>query len=718
MFLVLLVSCAFLSADHPPATADPVPNPSREAYQAERAKAGKSADAQVRLALWCEAQGLSAERIKHLALAVLYDPSNALARGLMGLVAHQGKWERPEQISQTVQNDPQLRTRIQEYLERRAKAPDRAEDQWKLALWCEQHDLKPQATAHLFRVLQLDPARDAAWKHLGYKRIGGRWDKPDRVAAAKAEAQQQHQANNHWKPVLEKLQSGLASKDKARQAQTEKGLGEVSDPRAVPMIWVMFAHGGPERQKVAVRLLGQIDSPGSSRALALLALMGRSAQLKSAASQVLKRRDPRDFAGILIAFLRDPVKFEVRAVDGPGSQGQLVVKQKDANVKRLYSTPSAPNVALLPGDQVSLDDNGLPVVIRELGMYEGRSARIGDASYASAVAAFGLATPQVTAAELAGLLTQGGMPAAASQRLGAKVAQNLAPIVIDQNAGMPGSRLASQVFNRELEIPVGQMMMDAQRSAQSAQAQLAADVQAIENYNAGISETNQSVRQLLSDSVGVDVGPEKESWDKWLTDLAGYAFAASSSYEPPTIVEEVPIAYQQGATPFFIDRPTNLVTMRHSCFGVGTPVRTLTGSAAIEKLRAGDLVLVQDAATGELKYEPIVTVFHNPPNGTLRIDMGTETIVATGIHRFWMAGRGWVMARDLKAGDTLRTLGGLAAVRSVAPDRVQPVFNLRIAEGESFFVGRAGILAHDNSLIRPTPDPFDAVAKPKSSATP
>ncbi len=30
---------------------------------------------------WCESHGLGAERMKHLAMAVLYDPSNGLARG-------------------------------------------------------------------------------------------------------------------------------------------------------------------------------------------------------------------------------------------------------------------------------------------------------------------------------------------------------------------------------------------------------------------------------------------------------------------------------------------------------------------------------------------------------------------------------------------------------------------------------------------------------------
>ena len=342
------------------------------AYKSAAAGVGRDPAAQVRLALWCEAHGLTAERMKHLALAVLYEPSNALARGLLGLVAYQGKWERPEQVSREVLNDPERKARIQEYLERRAKAADRAEDQWKLALWCEQNDLKQQATAHLFRVLQLDPSREAAWRHLGYKRIGGHWDKPERVAAAKAEADQQHKSDKHWRPLLEKWREALASRDRSRREQAEKSLTEVTDPRAVPMIWVVVVNSaaGAQHQNVAVRLLGQIDSPGSSRALALLALLSRSAEVRRNATQILRQRDPRDFAPVLIALFRDPIKFEVRPVNGPGSPGQLLVKQKDVNVKRLYSPLSAPNVPLMPGDQVSLDANGLPVVIRDLGNYE------------------------------------------------------------------------------------------------------------------------------------------------------------------------------------------------------------------------------------------------------------------------------------------------------------------------------------------------------------
>ena len=76
-----------------------------------------------------------------------------------------------------------------------------------------------------------------------------------------------------------------------------------------------------------------------------------------------------------------------------------------------------------------------------------------------------------------------------------------------------------------------------------------------------------------------------------------------------------------------------------------------------------------------------MAVFHNPPASTLRVKLGGESIVATGIHRFWKAGKGWTMARDLKAGDVVRMLGGTGRVESVEPDAIQPVFNLEVARG-------------------------------------
>src|SRR4051794_25788719 len=163
------------------------------AYEAARATVGRDADSHVKLALWCEAHGLQAERMKHLALAVLINPAHPKARGLMGLVAFRDRWRRPNAVADQVKADQDLLASLAEYNGRRERVPDTAEDQWKLALWCKEHGLKPEAQAHLAAVVRLDPSREAAWKHLGYKKVNGRWVTEAQVEAEKAEAEAQKQ---------------------------------------------------------------------------------------------------------------------------------------------------------------------------------------------------------------------------------------------------------------------------------------------------------------------------------------------------------------------------------------------------------------------------------------------------------------------------------------------------------------------------------------------
>ena len=262
-------------------------------------------------------------------------------------------------------------------------------------------------------------------------------------------------------------------------------------------------------------------------------------------------------------------------------------------------------------------------------------------------------------------------------------------------------------------IPVGQMELDAQRSAQVARQQLAGDVQAIETYNAPILEANRRVRR---GPLRAPSGPTRATTAR--PGRSGWSISSDMRSQPrrPPLRD-----HRHRASPADLPAPgpsrssqqtltAQPYVAHHSCFGAGTPVRTLDGLRPIESLRVGDQVLTQDPTSGELKYQAVVAVYHNPPNATVRIAMeGGESIVATGIHRLWKAGKGWTMARELKPGDVLRTLGGLASVKSVEADRTQLVYNLQVADGESYFVGKSGVLAHDNSTINPVPEPFDAV---------
>src|SRR5262249_13705723 len=102
MVRTILLCCSLIGADDTRPPADSFPNAGLATYHAEREKAGKTAADQIRLALWCESHDLPAERIKHLVLAIAYDPSNALARGLMGLVGYRGQWKNPDRVKRAV----------------------------------------------------------------------------------------------------------------------------------------------------------------------------------------------------------------------------------------------------------------------------------------------------------------------------------------------------------------------------------------------------------------------------------------------------------------------------------------------------------------------------------------------------------------------------------------------------------------------------------------
>jgi hypothetical protein len=246
------------------------------------------------------------------------------------------------------------------------------------------------------------------------------------------------------------------------------------------------------------------------------------------------------------------------------------------------------------------------------------------------------------------------------------------------------------------DVMIGLNQREAQRVAANSQQRLAADIAAVEARNRSIHESNSRLLPILTSISGVDLGEDRESWSKWYIDQQGYSTLPSTSTKP-TFVQQAPF-----------DSPIWYGLRTVSCFGAGTLVHSLFGPRPIEEIRVGDRLLSRDTESGALSYQPVLVVHHNPPSKTLRITLADEVIVSSTFHRFWHAGRGWAMARDLQPGDTLRTLNGLARVVAVEEDQVQPVFNLDVARNRTFFVGQGATLVHDNSVPSLRAGHFDA----------
>jgi len=84
------------------------------------------------------------------------------------------------------------------------------------------------------------------------------------------------------------------------------------------------------------------------------------------------------------------------------------------------------------------------------------------------------------------------------------------------------------------------------------------------------------------------------------------------------------------------------------------------------------------------------------------IRAGGDEITTTLGHPFWVDGRGWKMAKELKDGDLLHSLNGAVRIDKVENAGEEKAYNLVVDEFNTYFVGQQGLLVHDNEFRRPT----------------
>jgi hypothetical protein len=365
---------------------------------------------------------------------------------------------------------------LAKYNELREQTPATAAAQWKLGLWCEQHGLKAEAYVHFAEVVRQDPKREAAWRKLGFKKFGRRWTTDEQIV----EDNEQKKADKVWGPRLRQVHKDIhGAHGTKKRHEAQAGLDAISDPRAIPSIYREFGVGGPSHQTLAIQILGQINKPLSSKVLAMLAVYGKSPEVRRRATETLRDRSPEDFLDLLVGLMIDPLKYEVRPVGGPGSPGVLFVEGERFNVSRFYAPPPPPNFTPGPGDIVTYDAFGMPVITHSLAT---------------------LGSPK-------------------------------------KIPGLPG--LAEQ---REISVQFSarQMMIEAQQGAVAAQAQLEGDVTLIKSINDVRARFNDLVIAVLKFVTGKDRGRTPKEWRDALAANNQYDKKPSPK---PTLTELVPLAY-------------------------------------------------------------------------------------------------------------------------------------------------------------------------------
>jgi hypothetical protein len=326
----------------------------------------------------------------------------------------------------------------------------------ELGSWREKNGLKAEAVAHFSAAVRLDPRCDDAWRHLGCRKYKGRWLTESQISAAEL----QKEADRRWGKQLAAWKTKLAGSERDRDEATAS-LRDLRDPRAVSAIVITFGRAGLGDQERAVELLGRIDTPDSTRALAVLAVTAEAASARNAATACLNGREPHDYVGLLVDAVRSKITYQAEPVLGPGSRGSLVVDGPRFRMVRRYDAPPPFTLSSSFYGYVGLDSFGLPVVI------SGRDLR--------------------------------------------RMAKENLPDEIQDL--------------RDHELLTMQMIALSQQQAYNARRQFEADVRWVEEFNAESAVVNERVADVLARTVEAPrLGDDEDAWHLWWYDRVGYSY--------------------------------------------------------------------------------------------------------------------------------------------------------------------------------------------------
>jgi hypothetical protein len=673
-------------------------------YLSRKATAGLDAESQVRLALWCEEHGLAAERLEHLQAAIARDPGHALARGLLGEVEHGGKWLPPTEVKTDTSDSASL----DQYRTRRAKI-----DEFDEATQKQVDALKRDAEAAAKKWEDAADQRDKAGDPEGARQNRYQATITRRTGMRKAETVQTRRAHAQ---AMDRVRLGNWCEQNGLKADAtvEYTLAVHLNP-SLEDAWRHLGyirHEGrwmPPDEAQAARDEARAQASATKQWEPLLkkwkGWLTTKVRRESAEENFAKVNDPRAIEAVRRVLITGSVDDQTAAVkilsaiERPASTRMLAYLAVFSAFDEIRQTAVA-TLKTRPSRDYAQD---LVNLIHKPATYKYQPV-LGPGSYGVLL----VDTPRF---ELERSYEAPVAITFSNQFYGyVGYDHNGLPIAVRGaelrtiNAEIARGRLdTAEQQVRSIEARTQKFILDANIKAAVAQETMMADIREIERSNAQTTQINAWAADVLGETQSApNFKDDEDSWQSWWYDQVGYR------YTPP---EKVYISQQL----------TNDIAppRLYSCFVAGTPVTTLNGPRPIETIRPGERVLTQSTETGLLGFQPVLTVHRNPPSKTVRLTLDNgEEIVPSVYHRFWLAGKGWALARDLKRGDVLRGLSGRIKITKVTSDAVVPVFNLDVARDHTYFVGKHEYLVHDNTLPPSRSRVFDAVDSTQESKRP
>jgi hypothetical protein len=648
----------------------------------------RTASGYVAEALQAELAGKNSRRDGLLRAALEEAPDHPAARSQSGYVRSAGRWVKFDEPSPSASADHRLAA----YRRMRDKYGDTVAEQLELARWCKRARLLEQYRAHLGHVLEMDPDQPEARAGLDYQWVNGGWMTTADIERAKSRAAAADAALRQWRPKLLEIRDGLLARNPKRRQKAEEKLLAIEDSAAIGAIEAVLC----EKEASApagIEKLADMPAAEASVSLARQALFSPWPAVRQAAVAKLKTRDRETFVPVLLALMGSPIQSRIELYEDPGT-GQLLYRHifyrqgQDRDLLAVADSAYGWNASNNLNVSYAYQDNRRPEFRRQ--------SLVFDDGTRAAILPGGTIQPVGRRSAWGDWMMQGVAQvrdAAARSAVRSDYDSVVSPLM----------QAAAWADQWGAALAPLQERLDAAAKAQKREATVA-------RQNTATLALNRAVCRLLGETTGVNLPDTPDAWSEWWADTNEVYVPG---YKPTSVTYqgsgEIITTQTQGQAQVRAWAPRAPIavwgmaaTAHYSCLAAGTPVWTDSGTAAVETIRVGDRVLSQDPDSGQLAYKPVLHITVRQEAPLVKLELLDDTITTSSGHPFWIAGQGWLKARDIGPYMHFHGAAGTTPLVASQPAGTGRVYNLIVADFHSYFVGKAAVLSHDITRRRPS----------------
>jgi hypothetical protein len=596
-----------------------------------------------------EASGIGVNRRQLLA-----DHDDSISQWQSGRILIDGQWKDVEKLDQH-----ELVPNISEYQKKRDAEQLNVEGHRRMARWCQSHQLPEMANVHWKAVLALAVDDEQAHKALRHKKIDEKWFSDEELKEVADEQKAQKTSLKVWMPKVRKLSQKLRASDTQLKLDGMKELEQINTPDAVTSLKYAALQLDPSNALPIVEKIKQIQSKDSCLALCEIAIADPNSEVGRLAIEGLKDYNEHYYVPDLLQMLEVPVALKQQFYYMPN--GALVVH----NSFRRQTMDRDETLELVK--LVALDNSAAS-------SFRGNSGPNNVRNALTQIATFGGIGPVRVDLEVVNKDAQQSLR---------KVAQ----------LDMKRAKMQAQSHNderKQMEKRVKKVLSKVSSLPEDAPAESFWQWWPSYNESGTTLAKEKSVQYVVDNSQYVDL----------VTNYSGYVGVTE-------VPENVEIA---ASTPYKpkIERSGNIqrtfALPPMDCLAAGTTIQTVEGLRNVEDLHVGDMVASVDVKTGEIKTQPITQISTRDADTSFTFETADgQQVHATGGHRWWVVGKGWVRTRELAPKMLIRTTEASIEVAKVEKiDKPCKFYNMTVDETHTYFVGKDRLLSWDVTTLQPT----------------